>query len=250
LHALEKHPDAVSWQTRRMVCGGRLCVSKSAGNTGELRLLEDFLVHEFRTSSNKEASSPLCHLLNLLRRSRSVVWRRCLPPWAGAARRSFVEQNRYVQFSRVGNRLRRSKASENAEVHSCIKEEGTWISEGHSALHKSCASMGRAAEVRGLLEATLSTLLLALRFCFVGIRDDWSKTRTAGGWTEEEEEVEEAIILVGVEGQLWEIERGSMGCLNIKQWCCRSPKYSQSTVKIKWFSILPRKISSEGNTQR
>ena len=78
--------------------------------------------------------------------------------------------------------------------------------------------MVRAAEVRGLLEATLSTLLLALRFCFVGISDDWSKTRTAGGWAEVEEEVEEAIILVGVEGQLWEIEeRGSMGCLNIRQ---------------------------------
>ena len=73
----------------------------------------------------------------------------------------------------------------------------------------------RAAEVRGLLEATLSTLLLALRFRFVGISDDWSKTRTAGGWAEEVEEVEEAIISVGVEGQLWEIE--DMGCLNIRQ---------------------------------
>ena len=60
----------------------------------------------------------------------------------------------------------------------------------------------RAAEEEGPLEATLSTLRLALRFCFVGRSGDWSKIRKSGGWAEEEVEVEGAIILVGVEGQL------------------------------------------------
>ena len=95
LHAFEKEPEATSWHTRRVVCGGRLCVSKSAVSARECGFLAPLLDHAALTSEKSKANCPLCHLLNLFCSSLSVVCKRCEPR---AALRSFVEQKNIGQI--------------------------------------------------------------------------------------------------------------------------------------------------------